>query len=85
MQIFNMLNSRVIKDEINILKGILDSHMYIAVFSVIVILQVLRVLVVLGFAMNTKEERTNACPAHPAAYYADAGARHLPLHQTERL
>jgi hypothetical protein len=34
-----MLNSRKIKDELNIFSGILTSHMYLSVFAVIVLLQ----------------------------------------------
>lgn len=39
-QIFNMLNARKIKDEINIFSGIFSSYMYLSVFAIIVLLQV---------------------------------------------
>ena len=38
-QIFNMLNSRKIKDELNVFSGIFSSHMYLTVWVVIVLLQ----------------------------------------------
>jgi len=41
MQVFNMINARKIKDEINVCKGIFRNSMFVIIFFIILVLQIL--------------------------------------------
>ena len=41
LQVFNMINARKIKDEINVFEGIFKNKMFLAVFAIILVCQIL--------------------------------------------